>query len=91
MTCYLFEPGVEFEISTFLWIFSKISQNSKKWKKKKKKKKKKKTLLDNFILFLKINESHAVQEKLDGYHGYWCISKKNRIILQKSVATIGFI
>ena len=60
----------------FLWIFSKIGQNSKKWKK---------TLLDNFILFLKINDSHflikpnfcyAVQEKLDGYHGYWWISNK---------------
>ena len=60
----------------FLWIFSKIGQNSKKMKK---------PLLDNFILFLKINESHflikpnfcyAVQEKLDGYHGYWWISRK---------------
>ena len=60
----------------------------------------KKPHVDNFILFLKINESHflikpnfcyAVQEKLDGYHGYWCISKKKRIILPKSVATIGFI
>ena len=45
----------------------------------------KKPILDNFILFLKINESHflikpnfcyAVQEKLDGYHGYWWISRK---------------
>ena len=76
MACYLSEPGVEFEIQCFLWIFSKIGQNSKKWKK---------TLLDNFILFLKINERHflikpivcyAVQEKLDGYHGYWWISRK---------------
>ena len=60
----------------FLWIFSKIGQNSKKMKK---------PLLDNFILFLKINESHflikpnfcyAVQEKLDGYRGNWWISRK---------------
>ena len=48
-------------------------------------KKMKKPLLDNFILFLKINESlflikpnfcYAVQENLDGYHGYWWISRK---------------
>ena len=72
MTCYLSEPGVEFESSTF---FVNIFKNRSKFKKMKK------TLvgLDNFILFLKINESHflikpnfcyAVQEKLDGYHGY---------------------
>ena len=76
MTCYLSEPGVEFEISTF---FVNIFKNRSKFKKMKK------PLLDNFILFLKINESHflikpnfcyAVQEKLDGYHGYWCISAK---------------
>ena len=76
MTCYLSEPGVEFEISTF---FVNIFKNRSKFKKMKK------TLLDNFILFLKINESHflikpnfcyAVQEKLDGYHRYWCISAK---------------
>ena len=76
MTCYLSEPGVEFEISTF---FVNIFKNRSKLKKMKK------PLLDNFILFLKINESHflikpnfcyAVQEKLDGYHGYWWISRK---------------
>ena len=76
MTCYLSEPGVEFEISTF---FVNIFKNRSKFKKMKK------PLLDNFILFLKINESHflikpnfcyAVQEKLDGYHGYWWISRK---------------
>ena len=70
MTCYLSEPGVEFEISTF---FVNIFKNRSKFKKMKK------PLLDNFILFLKINESHflikpifcyPVQEKLDGYHGY---------------------
>ena len=70
MTCYLSEPGVEFEISTF---FVNIFKNRSKFKKMKK------PLLDNFILFLKINESHflikpnfcyVVQEKLDGYHGY---------------------
>ena len=70
MTCYLFEPGVEFEISMF---FVNIFKNRSKFKKMKK------PLPDNFILFLKINESHflikpnfcyAVQEKLDGYHGY---------------------
>ena len=70
MTCYLSEPGVEFEISTF---FVNIFKNRSKFKKMKK------PLLDNFILFLKINESYflikpnfcyAVQEKLDGYHGY---------------------
>ena len=74
----------------FLWIFSKIGRNSKKWKK---------PILDNFILFSKINESHflikpnccyAVQEKLDGYHGYWWISRKPHNFT-KSVATIGFI
>ena len=70
MTCYLSEPGVEFEISTFM---VNIFKNRSKFKKMKK------PLLDNFILFLKINESHflikpnlcyAVQEKFDGYHGY---------------------
>ena len=70
MTCYLSEPDVECEISTF---FVNISKNRSKFKKVKK------PILDNFILFLKINESHflikpifcyAVQEKLDGYHGY---------------------
>ena len=54
-------------------------------KKRSKFKKVKKPILDNFILFLKINESHflikpnfcyAVQEKLNGYHGYWWISRK---------------
>ena len=76
MTCYLSEPGVEFEISTF---FVNIFKNRSKFNKMKK------PLLDNFILFLKINESHflikpnfcyPVQEKLDGYHGYWWISRK---------------
>ena len=76
MTCYLSEPVVEFEISTF---FVNIFKNRSKFKKMKK------TLLDNFILFLKINESHflikpnfcyAVQEKLDGYLGNWWISRK---------------
>ena len=71
MTCYLSVPGVEFEISR---CFVNIFKNRSKFKKMKKK-----TLLDNFILFLKINESHFlikpnfcydVQEKLDGYHGY---------------------
>ena len=70
MTCYLSEPDVEFEISTF---FVNIFKNMSKFKKMKK------LLLDNSILFLKINESHflikpnfcyPVQEKLDGYHGY---------------------
>ena len=70
MTCYLSEPGVECEISTF---FVNIFKNRSKFKKVKK------PILDNFILFLKITESHflikpnfcyAVQEKLDGYHGY---------------------
>ena len=70
MTCYLSEPGVECEISTF---FVNIFKNRSKFKKMKK------PILDNFILFLKNNESHflikpnfcyAVQEKLDGYHGY---------------------
>ena len=76
MTCYLSEPGVEYEISTF---FVNILKNRSKIKKMKK------PLLENFILFLKINESHflikpnfcyAAQEKLDGYHGYWWISRK---------------
>ena len=76
MTCYLSEPGVEFEISTF---FVNIFKYRSKFKKMKK------PLPDNFILFLKINESHflikpnfcyAVQEKLDGYHGHWWISRK---------------
>ena len=49
MTCYLSEPGVEFEISTF---FVKIFKNRSKFKKIEK------PLLDYFILFLKINESH---------------------------------
>ena len=90
MTCYLSEPGVEGEISTF---FVNIFKNRPKFKKMKK------PILDNFILFLKINESHflikpnfcyAVQENLmvtmvtDEFI-------ENRIILQKSVATIGFI
>ena len=70
MNCYLSEPGVEFEFSTF---FVNIFQNSSKFKKMKK------PILDNFILFLKINERcflikpnfcYAVQEKLDGNHGY---------------------
>ena len=70
MTCNLSEPGVECEISSF---FVNIFKNRSKFKKIKK------TILDNLILFLKINESHflikpnfcyAVQEKLDGYHGY---------------------
>ena len=70
MTCYLSEPGVEFEIAMFL---VNIFKNRSKFKKMNK------PLLDNFILFLKISESHflikpnfcyAVQEKLDGYHGY---------------------
>ena len=74
----------------FLWIFSKKSQNFKKMKI---------PILDNFILFLKINESHflikpnfcyAIQEKLDGYYGYWWISRKPHN-LQKSLTTIGFI
>ena len=77
MTCYLSEPGVECEISTF---FVYIFKNRSKFKKVKK------PILDNFILFLKINESHflikpnfcyAFQEKFYGYHGYWWISKKN--------------
>ena len=64
MTCYLSEPGVKFEISTF---FVNIFKNMSKFKKMKK------TLLENFILFLKINASHflikpnfcyAVQENL---------------------------
>ena len=76
MTCYLSKPGVECEISTF---FVNIFKNRSKFKKMKK------PILDNFILFLKINESHflikpnfcyAVQEKIDGYHGYWWISRK---------------
>ena len=67
---------MEFEISMF---FVNIFKNKSKFKKMKK------PLLDNFILFLKINDSHflikpnfcyAVQEKLDGYHGYWWISRK---------------
>ena len=71
MTNYLSEPGVEFEISFFVNIFKNTCRS--------KFEKMKKTLLDNYILFLKINESHflikpnfcyAVQEKLDGYHGY---------------------
>ena len=70
MTRYLSEPGVECEISTF---FVNIFKNKSKFKKMKK------PILDNYILFLKIIESHflmkpnccyAVQEKLDGYHGY---------------------
>ena len=70
MTCYLSGPCVEFEISTF---FVNIFKNRSTFEKMKK------TLLDNFILFLKSNKSHflikpnfcyAVQEKLDGYHGY---------------------
>ena len=70
MTCYLSEPGVKFGISRF---FVNIFKNRSKFKKMKK------PLLDNFILFLKINESHflikpnfsyAVQGNLDGYHGY---------------------
>ena len=77
MTCYLSEPGVKFGISRF---FVNIFKNRSKFKKMKK------PLLDNFVLFLKINESHflikpnfcyAVQENLDGYHGYWCISKQS--------------
>ena len=44
MTCYLSEPGVEFEISMF---FVNIFKNRSKFKKMKK------PLLDNFILFLK--------------------------------------
>ena len=90
MTCYLSEPGVEFEISMF---FVNIFKNRSKFKKMKK------PLLDNFILYLNINESrflikpnfcYAVQEKSmvtmvnDEF-------LENRIILQKSVATIGFI
>ena len=76
MTCYLSEPGVEFEISTF---YVNIFKNRSKFKKMKKP-------LYNFILFLKINESHflikpkfcyAVQEKLNGYHGYLWISRKS--------------
>ena len=81
---------MEFEISTF---FVNIFKNRSKFKKMKK------PLLDNFILFLKINERHflikpnfcyAVQEKLDGT----MVTDEfleNRIILQKSVATIEFI
>ena len=78
MTSYLSEPGVEFEISTF---FVNIFKNRSKFKKVKK------PLLDNFILFLKLKESHflirpnfcyTVQEKLNGYHGYWWISRKPR-------------
>ena len=70
MTCYLPEPGVECEISSF---FVNIFKNRSKFKKMKK------SILDNFILFLITNESYflikpnfcyAVQEKLDGYHGY---------------------
>ena len=49
MTRYLSEPGVECEISTF---FVNIFKNKSKFKKMKK------PILDNFILFLKINESH---------------------------------
>ena len=76
MTCYLSELGVKFEISKFL---VNIFKNRSKFKKIKQ------PLLDNFVLFLKINESHflikpnfcyAIQEKLDGYHGYWWISRK---------------
>ena len=90
MTCYLSEPGVEFEISTF---FVNIFKNRSKFKKMKK------PILDNFILFLKINESHFLIKP-----NFVMLSKKNsmvtmvtdeflehRIILQKSVATIGFI
>ena len=90
MTCYLSEPGVEFEISTF---FVNIFKNRPKFKKMKK------TLLDNFILFLKISESHFLINQI-----FVKLSKKNsmitmvtdeflenRIILQKFVATIGFI
>ena len=70
MNCYLSEPVVELAFSTF---FVNIFQNRSKFKKMKK------PILDNFILFLKINESYflikpnfcyAVQEKLDGNHGY---------------------
>ena len=59
----------------------------------------KKPLLDNFILFLKINVSHFLINQI-----FVMLSKKNlmvtmvtdeflenRIILLKSVATIGFI
>ena len=49
MTCYLPETGVEFHISTF---FVNIFKNRSKFQKMKK------LLIDNFILFLKINESH---------------------------------
>ena len=63
----------------FQRFFVNIFKNKSKFKKMKR------SLLDNFILFLKINESHflikpnfcyAVQEKLNGYHGYWWISRK---------------
>ena len=60
MTCYLSEPGVEFEISTRFFCVN-IFKNRSKFKKMKKKNqtnKQTKNLLDNLILFLKINESH---------------------------------
>ena len=91
MTCFLSAPGVEFEIATF---FVNI------FKKRSKFKKMKKPLLDNFILVLKINESHFLIKP----NFFVMLSKiysmvpmvtdeflENRIILQKSVATIGFI
>ena len=90
MTCFLSEPGVEFEISMF---FVNIFKNRSKFKKMKK------PLLDNFILFLKINESHFLI-KSNFCYALQEISMvamvtdeflENRIILQKSVATIGFI
>ena len=66
MTCYLSEPGVEFEISTF---FVNIFKNRSKFKKMKK------PLLDNFILFLKISESHFLIKPI-----FVMLSKKNSMV-----------
>ena len=48
MACYLSEPGVEFEISTF---FVNIFKNRSKFKKKKKKKKEKTHPREFYFIF----------------------------------------
>ena len=76
MTCYLSEPGVEFETSTY---FVNIFKNRSKFKKMKK------TPPRQFYLIFenqwepfsnKTKFLLCCPRKLDGYHGYWWISRK---------------
>ena len=76
MTCYLSEPGVEFEISTFFVNIFKNRSKFKKWKKKPPR--------QFYLIFENQWEPFSNKTKFllccprkaRGYRGYWWISRK---------------